>query len=58
MSSLLNCNRYSENGGLALNSIQKLNRLENNILFYAGTKITGEDIYIIYISYSDTTSEY
>ncbi|CAD8108293.1 unnamed protein product [Paramecium primaurelia] len=58
VSSLLNCNQYSEFGGLPLSEIQKLNRLDNNVFFYTGTKITGEDIYVIWISYSETTAEY
>lgn len=35
-----------------------MNRLDNNVFFYTGTKITGEDIYVIWISYSETTAEY
>ncbi|CAK65174.1 unnamed protein product (macronuclear) [Paramecium tetraurelia] len=58
VSSILNCNQFSENGGPALNTIQKLNRLQNNVIFYTGTQITGEDIYVIWISYQDTTLEY
>lgn len=35
-----------------------MNRLENNVLFYTGTKIIDEEIYVIWISSSDTTFEY